>query len=505
MSNKRLMRVASALAGALGPTWKVAEGDGGPSLGWGRRALVTIYEDPYQHGMVRGARGLVVYERSYGGLAWVVDDGQGTIREAEFGAVGKLAPAVWPVLWGAACHPGEVIAELLLEAGQRIDRQMKRTVESVMGEPVQRAGYVLWGYGAEWPTEPIRVEWSPTSPVATMPDGSRWPCVAAGVRRRHIRGHLPPLALARRLASVTIDYVTAALRSSSFTAEFGAASSDGPYYKIPALPEAVINAAATTSTMVDDWQAAVRRELRDETDAKRAARLKRSSKRRAMALHTPGDDLDELGRERNGWSGEPTSERLPVPVHVVGALWVLGFAVRQIAEMTTGEAGAKSSVNRRLGEVRGGADGWVSTTGEALIDRAGLRWAVEPGQGGERPTGRDRGVGETPKGQHKKRPTADAGAAGGTPPKIRVRRRQPPPSPVPTLDELTAALDREGVAYQLGAGDSVLVEMPGAYLVVDEGDIWNDGDRLTLRPGEAVIERLIDEVRRARAVGQRAG
>lgn len=413
----RVVAACGVMAKAIG--WVCSTGTAAPVLGRGEgEPIATVHPHPQADGVFD--RGLVVWGESE--VLWAIDDGAGGISSGAVAGPAQLGPAVWPAVWALARDPVELVEAMLIAEGERIDRRLDRSLLQVMGAPVRGSYAVEWGVAEvrQWDREGIRIEVVPAN---------GWPFVQCGNRKRFVRDSLSPLALARRLAGLAVDFVHRSIQTWPKLAEAFAPASRfvevSRGWSVPDVPPDVATAATGRGGLVEDWQTELRRWLASEGADARASRLQRVDERRGALVFVPGKGIDDFGRPTR-WSGEAMGpDRLPVPATVIGALWALGLSVRPIAEVTTGSAAAKSSVGRRLAVVQGGADGWDATTGGQLVERMGVQWALA----------------EVVQRQTRRRPTEPAGGSRGTPARGRsapagrslvdVLANEPAPAPRP--------------------------------------------------------------------------
>lgn len=458
----KLRALAAALVEQLGAGWTFAEGLKAPQLGLGAPAegRIVVFIDRGE--APSGRRGCALWrsERRY---HWLVDDGQGLTWDGAGSSIGKMVGELWRTLWRATRTDDQVlelVAQMLTDATARERWDWKaqtnsKPLEAMGAAEVGAPGLVRWGRGET--ALHFTIYWQGYGV------GDGFPFLQSHIDHDvsifHLRRRWSSVELAERAATIMIRYAEAMLGGE--TPSWDASGWLEARAEVPAAPaELKTSATPMAAFKRKEWEKRLRAWLKAETDDARRLRLRRHLRlvgpedQQDVAEHQaflPGEGLDELGRAK-GWGGAPQGTRSPVPVKVIAGLWLLGLPVRAIATITTGTDKAKSSVSRRLKEVRPGSapDGWTAHGRRALVHEV-VGWAC--------PTAEQLAAAETPRRRTQRAALSSKGADDR--PRIRVRRRTPEVDPAAFVVSLPArhrALLLE-LVYLGDATEAELVEL----------------------------------------------
>lgn len=362
MTTDRYVLTARAIARALpGSGWAVNAAGDPLGMAWtGADVTVTTDAGGYRRGLAFDRAG-----------RWVVDDGRGCVEAGHrVGGLVTTLQAAWPAVRALLADPAEALADAV--RGRRSEDDPPVAV---------RHGVVQWGEVS----------------ACIMPDaltGERWPYVEARGVTYRLRQVVPVGPLAHAMAAAMARLVRGGWWGITV---YGIQPAD--------LPDTVHSIAVGRATACEDWIDRLKATLREETACQRQRREATAAERASVQLVEPASE-DDTG-----------AGLVDVPALRVGALWALGFGVRAISKLTTGNDRAKSSINRRLRELRRGG---ASVEAREFIERAGLGWALEPVQATLDDAPPCRPVD----------PPAEPARDAPAEPCIRVRRRQPAPTPI---------------------------------------------------------------------------
>lgn len=377
----RVDAILQALAGVLGRGWGVGSAAPiglGTSEGHERRALVHEEQPIFTQWTIY--RGVVIWSTTRrGDTAWhyEVDDGHGWIATGSAATLPRMIRSMWSDLWEATADPVDLVCRMLTDI---VSRGHEGTWQTRMGPPQQSMGIVRWGFqdAVGQPALWLSVGHAPLQIIvdpAVTGGTEGWPAVECRGRWRRVRRHLPPAALARWLVAVAVATARATFETGDLVL---AAAGDEHHHAAPRLPTEVEALLSAAGTLVDDWPERLDDYIASEGAPSARSRRRRARQRAELRLALPGDGLDECGQVPPLYADEVPVGRLEIPVALLGALWCAGLSLRAIADITTGRDTSRNTINQRIRAMRHGADGWDrSTTGQSLLEQAGLVWMLD--------------------------------------------------------------------------------------------------------------------------------